>query len=385
MFDVYPPISTGTPVETTTGNELGQFVDLVGVPLDGKYAEEHTIVPSEGYADLVNAYGGEAIGNFTSIQRTIPTGFWNDVAYSDYVGLYVAVTGYNVSGSTSNFCATSPDGITWTQRTMPVSARWWSVVYGGGLFLAVASHNSALVAANICATSPDGITWTQRTLSASIVWTGCAYGNGMFVVSGGGSVLSTTFSTSYDGVTWTSRTVPSAYWTGVTHNGSIFCAISGGAASTVAATSPDGITWTARTLPVSTTWSSIAWNGSVFCAVAGLSVATTYAAVSPDGVNWTLVTLPTSAKWYNITWNGDFFCLVGDQAVMLYSPDGINWQSADLPVSQLWFGIGTGPQGIVVAVGNGGVNVQSTAAASIVRTIGNVQVDKNPKQFIRVR
>ena len=60
--------------------------------------------------------------------------------------------------------ATSPDGVTWTQRTLPASADWYSVTYGNGVFVAVAQGSS------IAATSPDGITWTQRTLPVSADW-----------------------------------------------------------------------------------------------------------------------------------------------------------------------------------------------------------------------
>ena len=69
----------------------------------------------------------------------------------------------------------SPQGVTWTQRTLPVSASWQSVTYGNGLFVAVAYSSS------IAATSPDGITWTQRTLPTSPNWRSVTYGNGLFV------------------------------------------------------------------------------------------------------------------------------------------------------------------------------------------------------------
>ncbi|MFM6943684.1 MAG: hypothetical protein ACKOXV_00165, partial [Bacteroidota bacterium] len=71
--------------------------------------------------------------------------------------------------------ATSTDGITWTQRTLPVNTNWQSVTYGNGVFVAVANTSS------IAATSTDGITWTQRTLPVSTNWYSVTYGNGVFV------------------------------------------------------------------------------------------------------------------------------------------------------------------------------------------------------------
>ena len=56
--------------------------------------------------------------------------------------------------------------IKWTQRTLPVSAQWYSICWSPELrlFCAVAANST------IAATSPDGITWTQRALPVSASW-----------------------------------------------------------------------------------------------------------------------------------------------------------------------------------------------------------------------
>ena len=54
----------------------------------------------------------------------------------------------------------------WTQRTLPVSANWYSICWSPELRLFCTIANSS----NIAATSPDGITWTQRTLPVSAYW-----------------------------------------------------------------------------------------------------------------------------------------------------------------------------------------------------------------------
>ncbi|MCX7144430.1 MAG: phage tail protein [Proteobacteria bacterium] len=84
--------------------------------------------------------------------------------------------------------------------------------------------------------------------------------------------------------------MPSARWSGIAWNGTVFCAISGGqySASTLAATSPDGITWTPQTLPTSNKWTAIAWNGSYFCI---LNYDGNASAISTDGVTWIPKTL----------------------------------------------------------------------------------------------
>ena len=50
--------------------------------------------------------------------------------------------------NSSAIAVTSPDGIKWTQRALPVSANWYSVTYGNGVFVAVARGGA------IAATSP---------------------------------------------------------------------------------------------------------------------------------------------------------------------------------------------------------------------------------------
>ena len=177
---------------------------------------------------------------------------WSGVCYGN--GLFVAV----VAGTAVS--ATSPDGITWTARTMPSSATWQSVCYGNGLFVAVADGPSTA-----SASSPDGITWTARTLSSSGKWQSVCYGNGLFVTLDVGP--GTVASTSPDGVNWTARTLPaSTSWNKVCYGNGIFVATG---STTNAATSPDGITWTARTMPSSATWYALTFGNGVFTALNG--------------------------------------------------------------------------------------------------------------------
>src|ERR1700704_4271996 len=110
--------------------------------------------------------------NLTWTTRNLPAvSGWGDVAFGNSV--YVAVS------STANIAATSPDGITWTQRTLPTSSSggWVGIAFGNGVFCAIGAGNSG-------ATSPDGITWTAHTLP--VIFPGLssiAFGNGIFLVA----------------------------------------------------------------------------------------------------------------------------------------------------------------------------------------------------------
>lgn len=104
--------------------------------------------------------------------RTIPTADWKSVTFGN--GLFVAVA------QNTNFAVSSPDGITWTSRTLPSGGDWRSVSFGNGVFVATSSGGDA-------ATSTDGINWTARTLPSG-TWLSSTFGNGIFVVVGNNSV-----------------------------------------------------------------------------------------------------------------------------------------------------------------------------------------------------
>jgi hypothetical protein len=62
-------------------------------------------------------------------------------------------------------CATSPDGITWTEQTNLGTVTGnltflYSVAWTGSRFVAVGYQTTASPNISRCATSPDGVTWT---------------------------------------------------------------------------------------------------------------------------------------------------------------------------------------------------------------------------------
>ena len=101
--------------------------------------------------------------------------YWRALAYGN--GVFVAVAGGEYQ---LNYAATSPDGITWTQRTLPASTYWSGITFANGVFVATAVTSG--YASNIAATSPDGISWTKRTLPGTGYWRPITYGEGICVV-----------------------------------------------------------------------------------------------------------------------------------------------------------------------------------------------------------
>jgi hypothetical protein len=80
-----------------------------------------------------------------------------------------------LASSSPNRCYTSPDGTTWTARTIPLR-EWYDVCYAYGQYYAVSDDG-------FVATSPDAITWTEQTAAAANQWRGITAWNGLIVAS----------------------------------------------------------------------------------------------------------------------------------------------------------------------------------------------------------
>ncbi|HEY6018470.1 MAG TPA: hypothetical protein VIY48_00785, partial [Candidatus Paceibacterota bacterium] len=163
---------------------------------------------------------------------------------------------------------------------------------------------------NAAATSPDGITWTLRTLPSTVPWKGIAWNGTTFcAVAGGttfGGTLSNAAATSTDGITWAAQTLPATTdWTCIAAGGSLFCAVARNASGGANATSTDGVTWTLRGLD-QYYWDAIAWNGTLFLVVGESSTWRT----SPDGITWTSIDAVAGNFWMSVASNGYDFCVL---------------------------------------------------------------------------
>lgn len=202
--------------------------------------------------------------------------------------------------------------------------------------------------------SPDGITWTARTLPLSVAVAGIAWNGTVFCAVCGAIGASNVALTSPDGITWTQRTLPqSLYWSDIEWNGTVFVALAGGNSPTnICATSPDGITWTQRVMPVATYWRKIKWNGVIFLAIAGGATNTSIYATSPDGITWTQRDCYTNWFWRGIAWSGSQWAIVGhapgnpgpycllgaaslyNKTIKALNADGTSYKYANIDLSQ---------------------------------------------------
>ena len=278
----------------------------------------------------------------------------NRLAYGN--GLFVAI-----SGSIPSSIYTSPDGATWTARTVPGG-------YRGAASTGIAWDGTSFVVAGALgyyATSTDGITWTGayfenpctfydvrvcngKTVATStdggivvlaggtvqtVVKTALKYapltgsvpapktlaydGSGKYVAAAGASYIMY----SSDASTWAIANNPATVSGNFSNtdvfyfNGLFFTA--GG---TVFSTSSDGVSWTQRTVGGAAI-NSVAYGASVYVAVGNTGAVYS----SPDGVTWTSRSAG-SGNFLSIIYANSLFVAVGG-SVCYTSPDGIIWTS----------------------------------------------------------
>lgn len=228
----------------------------------------------------------------TWTSRTVPSADWASVDYDN--NLFVA-------SSYSGQLMTSPDGLTWTTRTVPAET-WADTTYGEGLFLTVGPGN--VIA------SPDGVTWSARTVDAGGNYSSAAYGNGMFVVVANGGnprLIYSDDSISWNAADWMS--LPDGIWNSVAFGNGIFVAVGSGTNRIM--TSTDGISWTARTAPETNNWSSVTFAAGLFVAV-GYS-GTNRVMTSTDGITWTMRPAAAAYGWGAVTYGtGAFVAVTSD-------------------------------------------------------------------------
>jgi hypothetical protein len=194
-------------------------------------------------------------------QRTlINNDSWRSLTYGN--GRFVIMGPTKLNISTDN-------GATWSSTSWPINAQWTTcLAFGNGYFVAVA-YNS-----NIAATSTDGVTWTQRTLPKISFWSSIAYGNGTFVVSGpnNSGVTGSEFLYSTDnGVTWTAGEMPTTQaYMSMTYGNGYFCAVaSNGSGIASTALSSDGINWISNPNNGYAYWQTCGYGNGKFVSLQG--------------------------------------------------------------------------------------------------------------------
>jgi hypothetical protein len=332
-FYLYPEYYTTKPVKYTTNFNLDwsntttnlDFINFTKVRfLNSKFL-------AVGRDSSGVAYVCESTDGNTWIKRTVYTGLLSGVDYP--VDIAWNGTHYVVGRSATTSVYRSTDLITWTTSTLPSSNFIRTITYAAGLFVAPTNAYYAW-------TSPDGATWTQRTidLTANGVngWRDIIYANSKFVACG-----PSYFAVSSDGITWATyaKASTSSTFYSISYAYGKYIAVGGTispANSAFIDTSSDGITWTQQTLsspiPVA---NGITFDGTNILVISDYSGYIT----STNATTWTVsqntpgylrsAAVGTNALFVGIgstilVAGGDPL-VAGQNATVLYSYDGLSW------------------------------------------------------------
>jgi hypothetical protein len=184
---------TSSTLPTVGDSTLNEWVDIT-FGLD-----KFVVIANSGNIAAIGTWNGTTL----SWQGTIM-----DVIADSSQKNWVSVTYGNqrfVAISSTGDVAYSFDGLDWFAAVMPsqdgsTAHNWSQIRYGQGVFFAVGNTGGLVVGSDptsgpstYCATSPDGIVWTGRTLNNSENWAIVAFGNPD--VTTGDSTVSNSFPT----------------------------------------------------------------------------------------------------------------------------------------------------------------------------------------------
>lgn len=287
-------------------------------------------------SDSVNS-GGKTLGNtalfkVSSVTRSLPVLVTDAGAYlqSGTILKGTAMDPYPDAKDVLKRAFIEEDPITWNNDvvTTPIKANVRNIKYLNGLYLSFGASG------NTMATSPDGITWSSRTIGINV--TDVEYAVGLFVAVGDSGGVAT----SPDGITWTTRAAFSSptykNLTSICYGNGVFVAVG---QNCTLVTSVDGITWfsgvggTGTATPAFTAVEFIAGN---FIAVATNEYETNTIFMSKDGSVWLPNTTLGSVSVYsgaptNIVAGNGRILILGHMSNLIYSDDnGVTWKSTAL-------------------------------------------------------
>ena len=415
-LDVNGNFSTEEIRATTATNELlftetdGFVVDIAGSPAEFTISDTVIIsnVDLQGVSGTFSSPSFSFINNSSSgiyqavciddwVTQTHPSSWsWSDIIWAPELTLFIACAGGG------RRLATSPDGVTWTNRQN--SAGFVGTAVGWAPEISIAVHipfqgnipfystngidwilastsltfdNRAVtwspslgLFATVCSdghptqvqTSPDGDVWTFQTTPQNSAWNDIVWSEdiGVFVavsrLTGAQRVM-----TSTDGTSWVTQTSPVRGWKCVGWSPELSLFAAAGELGVIM-TSPDGETWTERTGPTTiTTWEGMEWSPETNQFVSVGSSGPPYIMSSSDGITWISRNSP-AIDWQNVAWSAQLnqFCTAGDNGT-----EGIA-----LSTQGVGFAI-EGQDRIHVCLGE--TNIKSSVAVSNDLTVGSTK------------
>lgn len=293
----------GTSGAVTVTNEMATTIDAKGDLVVGSGADAFVRVPVGSNNQVLTADSATTSGVKWATADALPSQTGNS-------GKYLTTNGTTASWGTVN------QPLTWTQRRNPTTSAGFAVIEYNGSNLYVAAGSNGILA-----TSPDGITWTDRTsgFGSDKIYS-VRYGNGLWVAVGTNGKITT----STDGVTWTART--SNMGTNIIYDviyaNSTWVAVGdgGGTTNTGGITySTDGITWTrkSQSVAIEPNYFGVAWNGTNWIVGTYTNGSNNMIYASTPSGTWTVgqaLNKDINRIWYD-----------GTRTIYIYSDDTISF------------------------------------------------------------
>lgn len=312
---------------------LGESIDLIGTPANGKYLPVDSFLNRSAYPELDALYPNTAF-SFSHIIATLPySANWRNIEYGG--GLWV------VQAYDSDKIATSSDGIIWEGTTLAATHLWFDIKYIDGIFYSVDKTDKIYY-------STDGKVWNYYTVSVSNL-SSIAYGNGIIVITTGGSTGNSV--TSSDGINWTVNTnvLANGNWFVLAFGNGRFIAASYN--TDYSAWSTDGVVWNSVTLPHVQNWTGLVYHeyNDTFI-LTGYMSSHTY--VSYDfGANWS--SYSNSWGWEsNLIYGNGILLLLSHASQVRTSLDGITWVTQTEVPNIIYSGAAYHDGKFILAAGN---------------------------------
>ncbi len=187
----------------------------------------------------------------------------------------------------------SPFRQVWTEQTSGTANNLSDVTYGQGLYVAVGQSSTIL-------TSPDGVTWTSRSAPVTLnIIDDVAFANGVFVAVG---FSASPIIYSADGITWSIGSGTStAAAKGVAYGNSKWVVVANQA---VYISTNNGVSWSATiSVTALANVTSVSFANGYFVA----TTSTPTLVRSSDGLNWTDVTPSGADQFVDITFARPYY------------------------------------------------------------------------------
>ena len=240
-------------------------------------------------------------------------------------------------GQSDNYTYTS-DGETYYNGAIGVSGTFYKTMWNGSVFCSL-DYGSA-----VGITSPDGSTWTSRTLSASGAWGACHCWDGTYFVAIPYSQTQVIRST--DGINWSNvTTVKDMQYSAMASNGSRIVATTYG--GQFAYSDDHGSTWDYGNIGYLVGY-GVSYENSLF-----IATSSNYGdkmAISTDGVDWEIFShdirrkgqlgsnfVNYAAYSYIVRYIDDVYIMPNTYSDYFgISDDGRIWEPVSVPYNQEW-------------------------------------------------